>query len=97
MTYDEPTLKKFHAASMRNRVAVKNSKVCGCFYCGSIYPSLSVREWVDDGHTALCPMCRIDAVLAKTDEVAADDRDLLDAMHRHWFDSKTRVQVSSDS
>ncbi len=53
---------------------------CGCFYCLGVYNSLDIKRWVDNGRTALCPKCGIDAVLAyEKDEV------FLKQMHDRWF------------
>jgi len=49
--------------SLYNRKAIFKSKICYCYYClGSFLPS-DIVLWCDDEQTALCPICRIDAVL----------------------------------
>jgi hypothetical protein len=50
--------------SFHNRARVAAAAECGCFHCQAVFPGSDVREWVDDGQTALCPHCSIDAVLA---------------------------------
>ncbi len=47
------------------------SKVCGCFYCLSIFCPIEIKEWIEEpdhcrrgpGKTAICPRCGIDSVL----------------------------------
>lgn len=69
MTKDEikNALYSLHHSTFRNEKQVKNSKVCGCFYCGSIFRPEDVEQWCDedgDGDpTALCPRCGIDSVI----------------------------------
>ncbi len=36
---------------------------CQCFYCLETFHAEQVTRWIDDGQTALCPKCGIDAVL----------------------------------
>ena len=52
-----------HRLSDRHRQAVMLSHTCGCFYCYTLFNPQRVEEWTDDGCTALCPSCGIDAVL----------------------------------
>jgi hypothetical protein len=37
--------------------------VCGCFFCLRTYPSSEIVDFTDQGKTAFCPHCGIDAVL----------------------------------
>jgi hypothetical protein len=40
-----------------------SSERSSCYSCRSVFPTASITEFVDDGRTPLCPLCRIDAVL----------------------------------
>lgn len=54
--------------SMRNESRLKQSGICGCYHCGSIFEVSEIQEWADDGgedKTAICPKCGIDSVLDK--------------------------------
>ncbi len=60
--------------SWRNRSRIKAGMACGCFYCLAAFPSDDITLWADDGMTALCPRCGIDAVLpGVTDIVTLQD------------------------
>ena len=48
--------------SRGHRRLVRRSTACGCFHCLSRFSPSEIRHWID-GHTALCPVCSIDAVL----------------------------------
>ncbi len=69
MTIDEikDILFELHHSTFRNEKQIKNSQVCGCFYCNSIFNPEDVVQWCDnDGRgapTALCPNCGIDSVI----------------------------------
>jgi hypothetical protein len=71
--------------SMRNRAQVEAVARCGCFHCQAVFAAADVRAWVDDGQTALCPRCDIDAVLP-----GITDADTLRSLHHHRFDVTVR-------
>lgn len=64
---------------MRNRKKVEQSQICGCYYCQKIFSSQEVKDYTDQGQTALCPICMIDAVITEPTE------DLLKELHIQWF------------
>ena len=47
----------------RNRGRMAPGTACGCFRCQATFVAGDVRQWVDQGMTALCPRCGVDAVL----------------------------------
>ena len=71
---------------------VLKSKLCGCFYCVSIFSTSEINEWIDEpndcprgqGRTAVCPNCGIDAVLPESDQYKITN-ELLEAMQNEWF------------
>jgi hypothetical protein len=77
-----------HTYSSRHRQAIEESKQCGCFYCGHVFEPAAILEWCDEGATALCPHCGIDAVLGDASPVPAADPAFLTRMHGHWFASQ---------
>ncbi len=90
---DDAELVRCHQYCTNNRSALAVSERAWCFYCRQEFPPVAVREYVDgrqtdsgaleDGVTALCPLCGIDAVLPSANvRVSAE---LLAAMHGHWF------------
>ena len=83
----EQILKEAHSQCRRNKKAVLQSQVCGCFYCISLFPPNRIREWVDKKQTPLCPICSIDSVLPQsvlpTHIVSAQT--FLQVMYDHWF------------
>jgi hypothetical protein len=83
-----------HEFSRYNKEWVEKSKYCGCFYCLTVVPSNSIKEYIDEGlsdkkesstvKTALCPKCRIDSLIP---DVAGYDlsKQFLEEMHDFWF------------
>ena len=65
MTMTEKKYERYYAlaskASFENWDSVKNSKMCGCYHCCSIFPSSEITDddWMPDRHgrTVLCPNC----------------------------------------
>lgn len=47
-----------------NHSEVLGCGLCGCFSCGTTFEPGQIKEWVDDGQTALCPTCGCDFVVA---------------------------------
>lgn len=66
--------------AMHNKDELKLAQTCGCYYCLAIFDPKEIKEWTDDGDTALCPYCQVDAVLA-----GECDREKLQQMHKYWF------------
>lgn len=92
-------------AAFENWDSVKKSSLCGCYYCGRIFPSSDVtdNDWVPDRHgrTVLCPHCSIDSVIGDASGIPIQ-KDVLDELHDHWFggpedeEKQVRCIVSDD-
>ncbi len=82
--FDEIEIKKAHKHSIRHRNELRNSSVCGCFYCTDIYDYKNIEDWCDDEDTALCPSCGIDSVIGD-DSGYPITKEFLSAMKKHWF------------
>ena len=52
-----------HEWSNYNRETLKESNVCGCFYCLEVFPPSEIERWLVGEDTALCPKCGIDSVI----------------------------------
>ena len=88
-------LESIHRFCTSNRELLARSERAGCFYCGQMFAPSEICDWVDgaqavsgdtdDGITALCPKCGIDAVLPSAAPLALDDV-MLSEMHHHWFE-----------
>lgn len=74
------SLSRLQELSFDNREALGKSALFGCFFCISTDASPRIKKWTDNGVTALCPRCGIDAVLP-----GVTDTKLLAAMCERWF------------
>ncbi len=79
------SLSELHALSSQHRKVVERGSPCGCFYCGKFFSGYEVKRWVDQGQTALCPHCHIDAVLPEQSMTKPLSEEILEAMRNTYF------------
>lgn len=72
-----------HRESTHHRDALRQVGRGCCFYCLRRFAVAGVERWIDDGETALCPHCGIDAVLPDRGDLS-DER--LGTMHHMFFE-----------
>jgi hypothetical protein len=73
-----------HKAASFHRFEVFHSDHCSCFACGSTFAPQEISEWTDKNMTALCPHCKMDAVLPSYNGTLVDT-DTLENMNRYAF------------
>ena len=73
------------AAAANHRAQVLRSSRCGCFHCLSTFEPTAITGWVDEGRTAVCPVCGVNAVIG-SDSGSLITRELLEELKRRWFD-----------
>ena len=77
-------IKQAASLAFKNKEAIQATKVCSCFACVQTFETEEIKEWTDNHLTALCPNCRIDAVLPiKVDEGH------LKKIREYWFSEKS--------
>jgi hypothetical protein len=90
-------LQRAHQASVFNRALVQACSQVGGFYCLAILPVESVKRWCDSRPksdlTALCPLCRIDALLPEAAGFPLT-RQFIVAMQAFWS-GRPRVRARS--
>lgn len=89
-------LESIHRYCNQNRELLERSERAGCFYCEQLFSAAAITNWVDgpqvetgstdDGVTALCPHCGIDAVLPSAAPIPLN-AEVLAEMRHHWFDT----------
>lgn len=70
--YDDIDIDAYMHKGFKNRKALEEAGICGCYHCGKIftYPKdISEECFVDDGQTLLCPYCGIDSVIPPTTDI----------------------------
>lgn len=79
-------LREAHKHLGRNKEELLKSEKCGCCYCCNIFNPKEIEEWVDEnGTTALCPHCDIDAVIGDKSGFDVTDEKFLKEMMKKWF------------
>ena len=74
-----------HEHSKNHKQQLLNSKLCGCFYCFSIFPPKEIDFWIEEYNgTAVCPYCRIDSVIGDKSGYPVT-KDFLKKMNEYWF------------
>ncbi len=69
--------------SLRNKDFLHTN--AGCYYCLNTFEVKKIKEWTDNGKTALCPFCGVDAVIP--DEI---DKKILQNYHDQGFGSQMK-------
>ena len=57
---------------------------CYCFYCKSIIDSSEIKDYIDNGQTALCPECDMDAIIPDGIEEEIKE-EIIEDMNQYWF------------
>lgn len=65
-----------------NRDHINDYDQASCAHCLLVFPASDITTWKDNGTTAVCPHCRVDAVLPD-----AQPEDKLRAMNDFMFDT----------
>ena len=66
--------------SSHNHAAIDNGIPCGCYFCLSVFDGGEISKWTDEGTTAVCPICGVDAVLP-----GVTDMEILGAAMERFF------------
>jgi len=69
--------------AFNNSEAIKLSKEVGCYYCCEIFNKEEIKEYTDDGKTALCPKCSVDAILCSSQGEIT--KQILEESNKFWF------------
>lgn len=70
--------------SFKNKEIISNSELCGCYHCCNIFPYKEIKDFTDDGKTALCPKCNIDTVLGDKCGFSLT-KEFLESAKKYWF------------
>lgn len=56
-------IKKFPKLSFKNKEQLQKIENACCYFCQKDVIVKDIKEWTDDGETAICPHCNVDAVV----------------------------------
>ena len=57
------TPRQAYIHSILNRKDLEKVEKCSCYFCVEVFPAKEIVEWMEDGETAICPRCGVDAIL----------------------------------
>jgi hypothetical protein len=83
-TSTEADYNKAHEHSRNNQSEIAQSVKCSCFHCCDLFVSSDIIKWADDGKTAVCPKCDVDAVIGDKSGYVFSTQ-FLKGMHDRWF------------
>ena len=83
-------LRRAHGHSSRHFDELRRSGLCGCFCCLDVFEFKHIREWIDEGLTAMCPNCGIDSVFGDASGFPITE-EFLTAMEARWFDMRGKT------
>lgn len=73
-----------HSCCSYNKEQLENAQKYGCFYCLEIFSPKQIKDWCDNGKTAICPFCGIDSVIYDN-EFYPVKKPFLEKMKKYWF------------
>ena len=82
MTKEE--MKGIHSHTLRNRKEIEASDNCVCISCRETFNASEVEDYIDEGETALCPKCGIDAVIGDCTGISMD-KETLNELNKEFF------------
>lgn len=77
-------MKNLRSQSLDNRGILKLNNSCYCLYCEQRFMYTHIEKWVDEGKTAICPHCDVDAVVPYL-EVQGVSQKVLDEMKKEFL------------
>ena len=78
-----------HDFSRNHKAELEKDRLCGCFYCLSIFEPREIEEWIVDPQgdpkgTAICPYCGIDSIIGESSGYPIT-KEFLQEMNVYWF------------
>lgn len=79
--------------SINNRRDMALAPLAGCYYCCKTFSPKEITEYTDNGNTCVCPLCKVDAVVA--DNTNSITVDLLERAKKYWFSKSNTSSLRS--
>jgi hypothetical protein len=87
-------LKQAYEHSRLNRGFIIPGSTCRCFHCLGSFAGDRISRWTDDGETALCPHCGVDAVVSSAADRLSEG--LIRQLRATWFDAPSRKYTAGE-
>lgn len=85
-----------HQHSSYNRIALSQSKTCGCFDCMEIFSPTLIEDYVEEepDDTAICPFCGNDSIIGDKSGYPITSA-FLKRMRRRWCESGAGLSIET--
>lgn len=83
-----------HKLSINNHEELNKVKTAVCFSCVTEFSTKKIQKWEDAGKTAICPNCKIDSVIPKTEQTTTE---ILNEMKKFWFDNTLKLSENKEN
>jgi hypothetical protein len=81
---EETLIKQAPMMAWKNRKAMLESALCGCYQCLAIMSTEDIEEWTDYGMTAMCPKCGCDCLIPQSNSIPMDEGSMKE-LKDHWL------------
>jgi len=85
---ESTNLRQAYEHSRLNRRFMVSGADCRCFHCLHAFSAEQISYWVDNGETAICPNCGVDAVLSGQADCLSEE--LIGELHAAYFDGPSK-------
>ena len=79
-----PAIAEAHEFAIYNRAALEAGEWAACYHCREVFSPSEIGDFTDEGQTAMCPYCGVDAVLPESAGYPFLP-EVLKALREHWF------------
>lgn len=93
MTHSTNAQQAYEHSRLNRRFMVSGAG-CRCFHCLHAFAAEQVTQWVDNGETALCPNCGVDAVLSGQADCLSEE--LIGELHGAYFDGPSKKYTAEE-
>jgi hypothetical protein len=87
-------LSQAYEHSRLNRRFITPGSTCRCFHCLESFAGDQISGRTDDGETALCPHCGVDAVVSSAADRLSEG--LIRQLRAIWFDAPSRKYTAGE-
>ena len=91
---ESTNLRQAYEHSRSNRRFMVSGADCHCFHCLHAFSAEQISDWVDNGETALCPNCGVDAVLSGQADCLSEE--LIGELHAAYFDGPSKKYMAEE-
>lgn len=81
------SINQFPIIAMKNKRMLQMCQNAGCFHCLNLFQISEIKDYTDNGETAICPKCQIDSVVGDQCGFVLNEQILKNA-NNFWYKKK---------